>query len=976
MTSLTTTWSPNSFQLRLAFNCRKSPTVCVRMRVQKLDRQIRVLSVAGSSARIGHGVERHRTGNSWMNSNSSVDAFSGWSGGDGGEKSLDSQRKQWLRGIVGAGVAGVILVAGITFAALSISKRSSSRPAKEIEPLTTRQEVYLASDDQNDRVEEDENDRKNMTRDSTSLEIETGTDKDSSLYTENNEPTTESRLSEDTDVGYTLNGGDVNNDASTQDDLKNELAIDDMSVAPAESPGAPKLPETEIADGSFAASNFENSDSSLVAEKPESAIELKEDLLNAEFTNLSVSDANPTTLNTDYEEGVPGSRETENLNLSSRSISHDHSESLTFSVSVNSPLDSLLEHRIVHKESIETVNLHSTRENLDLSKTQEVSAEGNKSSLEEHNLNVGGSSGTTAVSAVAYPFSNEQDVNSYDDINGSRSFFESTNPWNSVSVGIPAPSVVSAALQVLPGKVLVPAVVDQVQGQALAALQVLKVIEADVQPGGLCTRREYARWLVSASSALSRSTVSKVYPAMYIENVTELAFDDITPEDPDFPSIQGLAEAGLISSKLSRHDMHCSLDEDQSSFCFYPESPLSRQDLVTWKIAIEKTLLPEADRKILHQLSGFIDIDKIHSDACPALVADLSAGEQGIIALAFGYTRLFQPDKPVTKAQAAIALATCEASDIVSEELARIEAESMAENAVAAHSALVAQVEKDVNASFEKELSIEREKIDAVEKLAEEARQELERLRTEREEDNIALMKERATVESEMEVLSRLRREVEEQLQSLMSNKVEISHDKERLSKLWKEAEIENQESARLQYELEVERKALSMTRAWAEDEAKRAREQAKALEEARYRWEKHGIKVIVDNDLREEANAGVTWLNAGKQFSVEGTVCRAENLVDKLKAMAADVRGKSRDTIDIIIQKILFLISILKEWVSKAGIRAAELKDAAASKVGGSLQEFQQSSAEFTLALKEGAKRVAGDCREGVDKFTQKFKT
>lgn len=26
---------------------------------------------------------------------------------------------------------------------------------------------------------------------------------------------------------------------------------------------------------------------------------------------------------------------------------------------------------------------------------------------------------------------------------------------------------------------------------------------------------------------------------MYIENVTELAFDDITPEDPDFSYIQG-----------------------------------------------------------------------------------------------------------------------------------------------------------------------------------------------------------------------------------------------------------------------------------------------------------------------------------------------------------------------------------------------------------------------------------------------------
>lgn len=178
-----------------------------------------------------------------------------------------------------------------------------------------------------------------------------------------------------------------------------------------------------------------------------------------------------------------------------------------------------------------------------------------------------------------------------------------------------------------------------------------------------------------------------------------------------------------------------------------------------------------------------------------------------------GYTRLFQPDKPVTKAQAAIALATGEASDIVSEELARIEAESMAENAVAAHSALVDQVERDVNASFEKELLLEREKVDAVEKLAEGARAELQKLRDEREERNVALLKERAAVDSEMEIMSRLRREVEELLQSLMSDQVEVSYEKERIIKLRKDTEMENEEVTRLQHELEVERKALAMAR-------------------------------------------------------------------------------------------------------------------------------------------------------------------
>lgn len=167
----------------------------------------------------------------------------------------------------------------------------------------------------------------------------------------------------------------------------------------------------------------------------------------------------------------------------------------------------------------------------------------------------------------------------------------------------------------------------------------------------------------------------------------------------------------------------------------------------------------------------------------------------------------------MTKAQAAIALSTGDASVMVSEELARIEAESMAENAVAAHSALVAQVEKDLNANFEEELSLEREKINAVEKLAEEARREVEKLRAAREEENLSLMKERAAVDSEMEILSRLRREVEEQLQTLLTDKLEISYEKERLNKLRKDAETENQEIARLQYELEVERKALSMAR-------------------------------------------------------------------------------------------------------------------------------------------------------------------
>lgn len=129
----------------------------------------------------------------------------------------------------------------------------------------------------------------------------------------------------------------------------------------------------------------------------------------------------------------------------------------------------------------------------------------------------------------------------------------------------------------------------------------------------------------------------------------------------------------------------------------------------------------------------------------------------------------------------------------------------MAEKAVAAHSALVDQVENDVNASFEKELLLEREKVDAVKKSAKEAMKELESLRSEQEERNIALLRKRAFIYSEMETLPCLRREVEKQLHSLMSEQVEVSYEKRSISKLQKDAELQYQEISRLQHELEGE---------------------------------------------------------------------------------------------------------------------------------------------------------------------------
>lgn len=99
MTSVATTWSPNSFQLRLASRCRKSQFVLVRTRVQRLDRRLRVFFVAGDARKNGNGEEQRRQGTSWGNSDSSVNALSGWSGNDSSDNSGNPQLKRWFEGM-------------------------------------------------------------------------------------------------------------------------------------------------------------------------------------------------------------------------------------------------------------------------------------------------------------------------------------------------------------------------------------------------------------------------------------------------------------------------------------------------------------------------------------------------------------------------------------------------------------------------------------------------------------------------------------------------------------------------------------------------------------------------------------------------------------------------------------------------------------------------------------------------------------
>jgi hypothetical protein len=160
------------------------------------------------------------------------------------------------------------------------------------------------------------------------------------------------------------------------------------------------------------------------------------------------------------------------------------------------------------------------------------------------------------------------------------------------------------------------------------------------------TRREYARWLVAAHNRITGTKPTQQIKLATTD--TKPVFQDVPSTNPDFPSIQGLAEAGLIPSALSG---------DATSVLFRPEAPLTREQMILWKVPLDtRQALPAASLDAVKQTWGFQDAGKVDPKALRAVLADFQNGEQSNIRRAFGYTTLLQPKKTVNLGEVAIAI--------------------------------------------------------------------------------------------------------------------------------------------------------------------------------------------------------------------------------------------------------------------------------------------------------------------------------
>jgi len=166
-------------------------------------------------------------------------------------------------------------------------------------------------------------------------------------------------------------------------------------------------------------------------------------------------------------------------------------------------------------------------------------------------------------------------------------------------------------------------------------------------PNAAASRRVFARWLVAAHNALLAQPSAQIRLADP-DTAGEPAFADVPPTDPGFPAIQGLAEAGILPSRLSG---------DATVTRFRPDAPLTRSALLSWKVPLDwRQGLPQASVEAVRDTWGFQDASQIDPDALPAVLADYSNGDAANIRRIFGFTRLLQPEKPATRAEAAAAL--------------------------------------------------------------------------------------------------------------------------------------------------------------------------------------------------------------------------------------------------------------------------------------------------------------------------------
>ncbi|XP_010514186.1 PREDICTED: uncharacterized protein LOC104790182 [Camelina sativa] len=382
-------------------------------------------------------------------------------------------------------------------------------------------------------------------------------------------------------------------------------------------------------------------------------------------------------------------------------------------------------------------------------------------------------------------------------------------------------------------RVITPVAVDAAQQEAIAVLKKLKIIEDDVVADELCTRREYARWLVRSNLLLERNPMHRIVPAVALAGSSIPAFDDINTADPDFEYIQALAEAGITSSKLSSQDSR----DDLGKIDFNPESFVSRLDLVNWKAQLECGFHPEIMEEISRTKVDYIDTKNLNPEMALGFFLDFLMGDQSTIRNVFGRIKRFQPNRPVTKAQAAVALTSGKMVKAISAEVSRLEAESLSQKAEMERIKVELLEKGEISQFWDEKLQIERSRRVEMNDLNLSRVSELEDEKRDQQKWFAERLKEKSAIECQKQLLQSLSEEIDEMSQRLISDKSVYLSEHSKLQEMLSDLQSKLESLVDKRSVLEAEIEALRILRSWVEGEARVSHARAKVLEEAGRRW-------------------------------------------------------------------------------------------------------------------------------------------
>ncbi|XP_052199537.1 uncharacterized protein LOC127806349 isoform X3 [Diospyros lotus] len=343
------------------------------------------------------------------------------------------------------------------------------------------------------------------------------------------------------------------------------------------------------------------------------------------------------------------------------------------------------------------------------------------------------------------------------------------------------------------GRIMIPVAVDSTQQEALLILKKLKIIDDDVKADELCTKREYARWLVRVNSLLERNPKRRIIPSVALSGSIFTAFDDVKVEDPDFVSIQSLAESGIVRSKLAVQ--------------------ISATDL------------------------DFMDTREITSDASPELFVDMLAGDESILRKVFGRGKRFQPNKPSTNAQAAVALTSGRMAEAIRAELISLDAENSSRQKAMEEirSELLSRV--DIQRHWDRKKEEEKTRGFEVQRAFLAAIHDLEQEKGLQENSLADRLKKKATVDCQKQLLFSLKEEVSEMSKRLACEKDKYEIEHRNLQDTLSNLQVKLDETSDTKSILEAEIEALGILRSWIEEEARKSQARAKVLEEVGRRW-------------------------------------------------------------------------------------------------------------------------------------------